>query len=224
MSHVLSVNLGTARLSGTRSTGIDKRPVDHPVQVAAPGRKGTAGSGMAGDDVCNRRHHGGNDQAVYAYAREDLDRWESELERTLPSGCFGENLTTAGISVSDTVIGARWQVGPDLVLEVSDPRTPCRTFATFLGIRGWIRRFTAAGAPGTYLRVITPGAVRAGDPITVLSTPDHGVTVTLAFRALTTEPDLLPHLVHATGLSQAARDAARRRIRSAHGAETPADT
>ena len=215
MSRVLSVNIGSARPSGTRRSGIDKRPVDHPVQVAAPGRKGVAGSGVAGDAVCNLRHHGGDDQAVYAYAREDLDRWEGELGRSLPSGCFGENLTTTGVPISETVVGERWRVGADLVLEVSDPRTPCRTFATFLGERGWMRKFTAAGAPGTYLRVIEPGSVQAGDGITVLSTPDHGVTVALAFRAMTTEPDLLPHLVEATGLSQEARDNARRRTRIA---------
>ncbi|MBM9474993.1 MOSC domain-containing protein [Nakamurella flavida] len=231
MSRVLSVNLATARtVSAPRSTwsrtsGIDKRPVDHPVQVTAPGRRGVAGSGMAGDDVCNLRHHGGDDQAVYAYAREDLDRWESELGRTLPSGCFGENLTTTGISVSDTVVGERWRIGDGLVLEVSDPRIPCRTFATFLDERAWMRRFTEAAAPGTYFRVVTPGAVRAGDPITVLSTPDHGITVALAFRAMTTEPDLLPHLVDATGLSQEARDNARRRTRIALDTDpqTPTD-
>ena len=90
-------------------TGIDKQPVPGPVRVAAPGPKGIGGSGLAGDAVCHKRHHGGDDQAVYAVAREDLDDWERELGRTLPAGSFGENLTTQGVDVSGALIGERWR-------------------------------------------------------------------------------------------------------------------
>lgn len=208
MAVIHSVNLGRATpapyLKG-RSTGIDKRPVDHPVQVSAPGPKHHAGSGLAGDDVCNRRHHGGDDQAVYAYAREDLDRWAVELGRPLTSGSFGENFTTAGIDISAGILGERWAIGRDLVLEISDPRIPCRTFAGFLGQRGWMRRFSQRADPGTYLRVIVPGDVSAGDPITVVHRPTHGITVRTAFQAFTTDRSLLVHLVDVPSLSPEAR-------------------
>ena len=74
---VLSVNVGRPRPNPWKrlaATGIDKRPVDGPVAVAAPGPKGTGAVGLAGDRVYDTAHHGGDDQAVYAYAREDLDR------------------------------------------------------------------------------------------------------------------------------------------------------
>lgn len=205
---VLSVNLGRALqvpYSSAPFTGIDKRPVDHPVMVSAPGLKGVAGSGLAGDDVCDRRHHGGNDQAVYAYAREDLDTWQAEIGRPLVCGSFGENVTTTGIDISRAVIGEQWVVGETLVLEVSDPRIPCRTFAGFLAERGWVKRFTERAAPGTYLRVITPGEVAAGDEIRVRHQPGHGVSVAIAFRAFTREPDLLASLVGVQGLSPEAQ-------------------
>ncbi|MGW9025424.1 MOSC domain-containing protein [Streptomyces sp. NPDC055722] len=176
-------------------TGIDKRPVDGPVRVAAPGPKGTGASGVAGDAVCDLRHHGGDDQAVYAFAREDLDAWERELGRALPSGSFGENLTTVGLDVSGARIGERWRIGSDLVLEVTSGRIPCRTFQAHLGERGWVKRFTHLGAPGAYLRVIEPGEIRAGDPVTIVHRPDHDVTVALQFRASTTERHLLPRLL-----------------------------
>ncbi|NHC47658.1 MOSC domain-containing protein, partial [Motilibacter aurantiacus] len=88
MALVSSVNVGVPRPIGARGrmSGIDKRPVSGPVQVAAP----VAGGGLAGDAVCNGKHHGGPDQAVYAYACEDLDRWERELGRPLAAGAFGE--------------------------------------------------------------------------------------------------------------------------------------
>ena len=67
-------------------SGINKRPVEGPVSVRAPGPKGAAGSGLAGDAVCDRKNHGGDDQAVYAYAREDLDVWQEILRRPLAPG------------------------------------------------------------------------------------------------------------------------------------------
>src|SRR5690606_40998968 len=113
---LLSVNLGRPRAVPYTDqpdgvTGIDKRPVAEPVRVEAPGPKGVGGSGLAGDAVCETRHHGGDDQAVYAMAREDLDEWERTLGRTLPHGSFGENLTTGDIDVSGALIGERSGIG-----------------------------------------------------------------------------------------------------------------
>ena len=168
---VLSVNIGRAQVAECSSigvTGIDKRPVTGPIEVRAPGAKRDGlGSGLVGDAVCDRRHHGGDDQAVYVYAREDLDTWATALGRPLDNGCFGENLTTAQLDVTEALIGERWRIGDALLLEVSSPRIPCRTFAGWLAEHGWIRRFTRAARPGAYLRVIAPGSVRQGDGIDV---------------------------------------------------------
>lgn len=214
MSSLLSVNIGTAtptRHSDVGVTGIDKRPVTGRVAVRAPGLRGVGGSGLLGDTVCDLRSHGGDDQAVYAYAREDLDGWSRQLGYELPSGAFGENLTTRGLSVTEALIGERWQVGPEVVLEVSLPRIPCRTFAGWLGEQGWVKTFTERGVPGAYLRVVRPGFVEAGDPITVLYRPDHGVTIGLTFRALTTQPDLLPRLADADALPEYTKRKVRQR-------------
>ncbi|MGX1132588.1 MOSC domain-containing protein YiiM [Streptomyces glaucescens] len=199
---LLSVNLGRPRTVPYTDhpqglTGIDKRPVDGPVRVAAPGPKGVGASGLAGDAVCHTRHHGGNDQAVYAVAREDLDEWERELGRPLADGAFGENLTTSGLDVSGALIGERWRIGREVVLEITCGRIPCRTFQGHLGEQGWVKRFTLRGAPGAYLRVIEPGEIRAGDPVEIVHRPDHEVTVALQFRAVTTERELLPRLLAA---------------------------
>ena len=215
---VISVNVGLRRPtahSDMEYTGIDKLPQDGPVEVFAPGRPGE--SGLAGDVVCDARHHGGVDQAVYAYAREDLDTWQQRLGRELRYGTFGENLTTSGLDLTEALIGERWRVGEGLVLQVSAPRIPCRTFAGWLGERGWIKTFTEYARPGTYLRVVEPGVVRAGDPITVIDRPDHGVTVGVTFRALTREPDLLSRLPSVEALPGDLRERARRRLAAAAG-------
>lgn len=201
---LLSVNVGRPMPNPWKrlpSTGIDKWPVTGPVAVRAPGPKGTGAVGLVGDRVHDVKHHGGDDQAVYAYAREDLDRWEKELDRSLANGCFGENLTTTGYDVNAALIGERWRVGPDgPLLEVSCPRIPCATFAGWLDEHRWIKRFTARALPGPYLRVIEPGELAVGDEVEVAYRPAHRVTVELAFRAMTTEPALLPELLVADAL------------------------
>ena len=208
---LLSVNAAhphTAEHSGG-PTGIDKRPVLGPVTVAAPGPsplgpdgpRATAGSGLVGDSVYYREH-GGDHQAVYAYAREELDAWAAELGRELPGGVFGENMTTSGLDVSGALIGERWRVGADVVLEVTSPRIPCRTFAGWIGAEHWVKRFTLAARPGAYLRVIIGGKIRAGDMIEVVSQPGHSVSASLVFRALTTERELAPQVVPLTNTTE----------------------
>ncbi|SPM42638.1 Uncharacterized conserved protein YiiM, contains MOSC domain [Mycobacterium numidiamassiliense] len=221
MAEVLSVNVARARTNPdprgqSNVTGIDKVAAAEAVAVRAPGpMHGGLGSGLVGDTIGNPKVHGGDDQAVYAYAREDLDDWEIQLQRTLTNGMFGENLTTSGIDVTNARIGERWRVGSDgVVLEVSAPRTPCRTFAAFLHLNHWIKTFTQAGKPGAYLRVISPGSVRGGDTITIDHRPDHDVTIGLVFRARMSEPELLPRLLVADALSAELKEYAQRRASS----------
>lgn len=119
--------------------------------------QGIRGNGLAGDAVCKKQHHGGDDQAVYAMAREDLDAWEGELGRSLANGAFGENLTTRGIDVSGALIGERRRLGPEVVLEVTSARIPCGTFQGHMDEKRWVQRFTQRGAPGACSRMIQPG-------------------------------------------------------------------
>jgi MOSC domain-containing protein YiiM len=214
---LLTVNIGRPRPNpwkGLTATGIDKQPVDGPVLVTEPGPKGSGAVGLAGDRVYDVKHHGGTDQAVYAYAREDLDAWQAELGRDLRSGAFGENLTTTGVDVTGALIGERWRIGRDVVLEVCCPRIPCGTFQGWLERDGWIKQFTQAAVPGAYLRVITPGLIAAGDPVAVEYRPAHDVSVGVTFRALTTEPELLPSLLAADAMPEDIRETARKRTRA----------
>ena len=161
----------------TGVTAIDKRAVEGPVQVYA--------LGLTADLQADRKHHGGESKAVYAYSQEDAAYWEAELGEAVPPGRFGENLRVAGIEASRAVVGERWQIGAAVVLEVTCPRTPCRIFAQYMGQPRWVARFAAAGRLGTYLRVIKRGTIQAGDAIEIVHRPEHGVTVADIFAGPT---------------------------------------
>lgn len=171
--HQLRSDAGTV---GT--TAIDKRPVDGPVKVKR--------LGLYADVQADRQHHGGDDKALYADGQDDADFWAAELSRELPPGWFGENLRLEGVEVSGATVGERWRIGETVEVEVTMPRTPCATFARWVGgadERGWVRRFAAAGRPGAYLRVVRTGSIAAGDPVTVLERPDAPSVAAVLARA-----------------------------------------
>ena len=160
---LISVNVSpvrSIRISGEDvPTGIFKQPVE--------GRVAVGRMGLEGDVQANRKVHGGPEQAVYAYAIEDMEWWERELGRELGPGFFGENLTLRGVDVSGARPGERWRVGQTL-LEVTKPRQPCRKLATKAGDDpGFIKRFAKAGRPGMYLRVVEEGTLEAGDGVSL---------------------------------------------------------
>jgi len=172
--HGLRADAGTVGV-----TAIDKRPVEHAVKVGA--------YGLYADVQADRQHHGGLDQAVYAYAQEDAEWWAAEIGAALPPGVFGENLRVEGLEVNAARVGERWRIGDRVLLEVTKPRKPCQTFARWIeseGIApasGWVKRFAAERRLGPYLRVLRTGEVRTGDAIEVLAGPaDAPVVVDLA--------------------------------------------
>lgn len=209
-ARVLSVNIGASVASEHTSapggtTGIDKYAA-RSLSVRPPGPKvGGLGSGVVGDHIGDQRFHGGDNKAVYLFAREELDWWEVELGRSLRSGIFGENVTTLDLPVDDLLVGSLVAVGdpqaPGAVLRVAGPRVPCRTFAGHLGERQWIKRFTARGRTGAYCAVEQAGEIHAGEPLTVTATPEHDITVPMLFRALTGDLELVERVIAAQALA-----------------------
>jgi MOSC domain-containing protein YiiM len=191
---VISVNVGTEAdmaVGGKPArTAIDKRPAAGPVRVGK--------LGLDGDEVADKENHGGEEQAVYAYAREDLDWWVERLGRELRNGQFGENITTAGLDISAAVIGERWRIGT-AVVQITSPRIPCATFQSWLDEEHWVRRFAAACRPGAYLRVLQPGTVGAGDQAQVLGRPEVRVTVAESMCAFYGDHDLMHRLLAVQG-------------------------
>ena len=169
MGQLLSVNIGAAQhIAGYKPlTGIVKQCV----ASAEIDRLG-----MAGDAICDSKHHGGADQAIYVYFADDYQFWANELGRRIEPGTFGDNLTISGVEGRAVAIGDRFAIGPAL-LEVTYHRTPCMTFAARMGDPRWVKRFHRANRPGAYCRVLTPGTVEAGTDVAYAPYAGERVTV-----------------------------------------------
>jgi len=196
-ARVLSINITSVVHQGEWTgsegrTGIDKRSVAGAIEFK--------NDGVVGDRIIDTNAHGGYDQAVYAYAREDAQWWEREINEEIPAGRFGENLTTEGIDVNAAIIGEQWKIG-SVILEVSQPRIPCRVFAGFWKRATLIKDFTQAGRPGTYLRIIQEGTAQAGDLIEVIFKPDHTISISDLFAAKSGERSKINEIKDVTFLS-----------------------
>ena len=197
---VVSVNVGRPAplLTGRRvvESAIGKAPVEGPVAVR--------GVNLEGDDQADRSVHGGPDQAVYAYASEDIAFWSDVTGLDLGPGAFGENLTTIGIDVSGARIGERWRIGT-VELRVTGPRIPCFKLEARIGVRGFQRQFLHAGRPGAYFAITQEGELQTGDEVELIHRPDHDVSPRLTVETMWLDrsrlaevepavPDMLPKL------------------------------
>lgn len=204
-ARVLSVNVGRPR-----EFDYNGRPAKSAIwKSPVAGRIAARGVNLEGDDQADRKAHGGPDKSVYAYAIEDLRWWEEQLGRALQYAEFGENLTTEGIAVNDALVGERWAIGT-AVFEVSEPRIPCWRLGVRMNDQGFVRRFTEALRPGTYLRIIVEGAVGAGDEIRIIERPAHDMTVRDIFRIYTRDRGEVERLLAVPRLSDAWRTWAQR--------------
>lgn len=207
VARVISVNVGLPRAfehnGKPAQSSIWKTPV--------AGRVIVRGVNVEGDDQADREVHGGPDKAVYAYGLEDVRFWESELGRPLELAAFGENLTTEGIDVTSAVVGTRWSIG-SAELEVSEPRAPCWKLAYKMEDPAFLRRYTQAGRPGAYLRIVREGEIGAGDEIRILSTPSHGMSVGDVFRIFSRDRDEVEKLLDISELSESWRAWAENRL------------
>lgn len=191
---VTSINVGREEAieHGRRTfvTGIRKRPANDAVFIGA--------EAVAGDTISDIKHHGGADQAVYAYSADDYTWWSENLGREIEPGTFGENLTIEGLP-SDMNVGDRLLIR-DVLLEATAPRIPCNTLAAQMQDSGFGMAFRRAERPGIYFRVLNEGEVAAGDAVTYIENPAPIVSILTLYRLafdLSPDPEALERYLDA---------------------------
>lgn len=154
-------------------TGICKSPQPGPLRLGK--------TGFEGDGVGDLKHHGGADKAVCVYSVEHYPYWEEVLGTELPHAPFGENLSVSGLYEEDVCIGDAFQLGTAIV-QVSQPRQPCKTLAARYGRSDIVKLVVDSGRTGLYLRVLKEGIVKRGDRLILKERDPHGITIALANR------------------------------------------
>lgn len=152
-------------------TGICKKPVQGPLDL---GRLG-----FEGDGVADLKHHGGPDKAVCVYSVDHHPFWEKALGIKLPPAAFGENLSVSNLLEDEVSVGDVFQLGK-AVVQISQPRQPCRTLAARYGRSDLIKMVIDSGRTGFYLKVLAEGAVKKGDNLILKEKDPHNVTIAFA--------------------------------------------
>jgi MOSC domain-containing protein YiiM len=174
---LISVNIGQERnlpnAKASGKTGIYKLPASRPVLITS--------NGIPEDVICDTKHHGGVDQAIYVYGAADYLWWAGTLGQVPAPGTFGENLTVSDLESAPFQAGDILRVGV-VILQVTSPRMPCVTLAARMGDPDFSGQFRKAERPGLYCRVLQGGQVQAGDPVSLEKYPGETVTILEMFR------------------------------------------
>ncbi|HXX80416.1 MAG TPA: MOSC domain-containing protein [Thermodesulfovibrionales bacterium] len=152
-------------------TGICKVPVSGPLLLKK--------LGFEGDGVGDTKHHGGPDKAVCVYSTDHYPYWQEIMGMKLPAAAFGENLSVANLREEDICIGDIFELGTALV-QVSQPRQPCKTLAARYGRDDMIRLVVDSGYTGFYLKVLKEGLVEQGSTLILKERDPHRITVSFA--------------------------------------------
>lgn len=175
--HLISVNIGKERTQQRKdfveTTGIYKLPVNKPIEIKS--------FGIEGDAICDKKNHGGPDQAIYVYGEVDYAWWSEELGREIAPGTFGDNLTISGLQSARFNVGDYLHIG-DVTLQVTSPRIPCGTFAARMEDPQWVKKFRQAERPGLYCRVIKEGIVKAGDSVSIEKYTGETISILQMYR------------------------------------------
>jgi MOSC domain-containing protein YiiM len=157
-------------------TGIFKKPTDSPIYLDTEEVKG--------DEISNRKVHGGIYKACYLFSADHYPHWQNLYPQLdWHYGMLGENLTVEGLDETQICVGDIYKVGNALI-QVTQPREPCTTFAAKMGTADIMQQFVAHGRPGTYVRVLESGNVTLGDTLELVETSKHPVTVADFFKIL----------------------------------------
>ena len=158
------------------TTGIYKVPTNAPIFL---GRET-----VNGDEVTDRKHHGGEYKACYLFSAEEYPFWKNLYPNFEWSwGMFGENLTVSGLDDAKICIGDIYKIGAALI-QITQPREPCYKFGIKFGTQHILKQFIQQGRPGAYVRVLEEGFVKTNDKMILVKPSKNRLTLSQFFNLL----------------------------------------
>jgi MOSC domain-containing protein YiiM len=125
--------------------------------------------GIVGDGHDDKENHGGPLAALCLYSLEEIERLQAEGHPIAP-GTTGENITLVGVDWSEMTPGARLAIGDEVVIELTDYATPCKTIRESFVDQEFVRisQKLHPGESRIYARILREGVIRTGDKVALL--------------------------------------------------------
>lgn len=176
---LLSTNIGKRKTvtwkTKTVETGIYKHATNSPIFLGE--------EDVVGDDVIDRKYHGGIDQAVYGYSFKHYDYFQKlypDLE--FSCGMFGENLTFDDLNEEEITVGSTYKIG-ECILEVTKPRQPCSKLGIKFGTQKIVKQFWNTSYSGIYFKVLKTGFVKVDDTLELVKKQKNTPTIAEVYES-----------------------------------------
>jgi len=158
-------------------TAIYKDSIETPIEVK---KLGLVGDERTGYDL---------DRALCFVSLNHYHFWEAYFAREFPLGTFGENLTLLGGVDQKVCIGDIYQIG-SVIMQVTQPRTPCYKQAKKIGEPKFVKLIEATHRRGFLVRILREGSLAVKDRVTLLERPHPRANLVYVNRIVTDHSDL----------------------------------
>ena len=214
---LISIQVGRIKSYGDKQSKefLEKYWESASVKEVANGKVFVGKTGLEGDEVADKIHHGGLEKAVFANSYENYGEWAKFLGlNSVPFGALGENLTISGLHESSVCLGDIHKIG-SVVLQVSQPRKPCWKIAARWSNKKFTNEIYTTGLTGWYYRVVDEGFVEAGDEVTVVSQDESNVSIldaNMAFANPIKYRDILEKILTISSIAPSYKASVEKRI------------
>lgn len=176
---IVSLNIGHKKeiewKGKVYATGIFKDAVSGPIFLDTEDVKD--------DMVIDRKHHGGIEQAVYAYGQNHYQYWKDLYpELDLNYGFFGENLTVSDLDESAMHVGDVYRLG-ETIIEVTKPRQPCIKLGIRFQDANVIKEFWNTTKCGVYFKILLTGKVAMADELKLIDKAENSPSIAEVFNS-----------------------------------------
>lgn len=128
-------------------------------------------TGLDGDEVADKKNHGGPEKALFAYPIKHYTFWKKDLKLpNIDMGAMGENLAVLEMDEFSVCIGDTYQLG-DAIIQVSQPRQPCWKPARRFRVMDFALRIQQSGRTGWYFRVLQEGDILSRIDLELIDRP-----------------------------------------------------
>ncbi|WP_197742774.1 MOSC domain-containing protein [Lentilitoribacter sp. Alg239-R112] len=167
MGRVIGLYIGQAedRWEGKAPSAIGKKPTSGPLEMDF--------NGFLDDDQADKKVHGGLEKAIHHYASEHMEYWKREFPEKadmFTSGCFGENISSTGVTEENLHLGDILQIG-DARVQICQGRQPCWKLNAHIDEPSMAPKFQKTRRTGWYYRIIKTGNISVGDDILLIERP-----------------------------------------------------